>query len=65
MKSIIRVTLEDGQFGYVSSTYPQIETTTDIRHALRMEFQETLAVALALGTMGIKHSMISKKTWDF
>lgn len=62
MKTIIKVTLENGQIGYVSSTQPQIETTTDISNALQMEFKETWAVALALGTMGIPHSMISKKT---
>lgn len=64
MKSIIRVTLEDGQTGYVSSTYPQIETSTDIKQAKKMEFGETLSVALTLGTLGIPHSMITKSFSD-
>lgn len=64
MKTIIRVTLEDGQTGYVSSTNPQIETTTDIHQAKKMDFQETWATALALGTMGIHHSLITKSKWE-
>lgn len=59
MKTIIKVTLGDGQTEYISSTHPQIETTSDINSAKLMEFSETIAVALALGTMGIPHSMIT------
>lgn len=63
METIIRVTKKDGSFGYVHRTFPTIEIVDDEEQALRMDFQTTMSVALALGTLKIPHSMITKKSW--
>lgn len=63
MKSIIKVTKDDGSIGYVHSIKDTIEICDNAEDALRMDFQTTLSVALALGTLQIRHSMITNPTW--
>lgn len=60
MTTIIKVTTRDNKTGYVSRTQPTIETTEREEQALRMDIQTTLAVAMTLGHLGIRHSMITK-----
>lgn len=60
MTTIIKVTTRDNKTGYVSKTQPTIETTEREEQALRMDIHTTLVVAMTLGTMGIRHSMITK-----
>lgn len=60
MTTIIKVTKSDNTTGYVSSTYPKIETTEREEQALRMDIRTTIAVAMTLGNLGIRHSMITK-----
>lgn len=60
MTTIIKVTKSDNTTGYVSSTYPNIETTEREEQALRMDIRTTIAVAMTLGNLGIRHSMITK-----
>lgn len=63
MKSIIKVTKDDGSIGYVHSIQDTIEICDNAEDALRMDFQTTLSVALALGTLKIRHSMITNPQW--
>lgn len=63
MKTIIRVTMPDGSFGYVQHTTPTISYTPDKLSALRMDFQQAMSIALALGTLGIPHSMETRSEW--
>lgn len=63
MKTIIRVTQPDGTFGYVQYTSPTITYTPDKLSALRMDFQQAMSIALALGTLGIPHSMETRSEW--
>ena len=59
IKTIIKVTKEDGSFGYVKSINDTIEISSSVTDALQMDFQTTLSVSLALATLKIPHSMIS------
>lgn len=63
MKTIIRVTQPDGTFGYVHHTSPTITYTPDKLSALRMDFNQAIRIALALGTLGIPHSMETRSEW--
>ena len=63
MKTIIRVTMPDGTFGYVLSTQPSITYTPDKLQALRMDFNQAMGIAIALGTLGIPHSMETRREW--
>lgn len=63
MKTIIRVTQPDGTFGYVQHTSPTITYTPDKLSALRMDFNQAMRIALALGTLGIPHSMETRSEW--
>lgn len=60
LKTIIRVTKDDGSYGWVHSIQDTIEITDNEQEALKMDFQTTLSVALALGTLKVPHAMISK-----
>lgn len=61
IKTIIKVTQEDGSFGYVKSITDTIEITNNVTEALQMDFQMVLPVSMALAKLNIPHSMISKR----
>lgn len=63
MRTIIRVTMPDGSFGYVQSTTPTISYTDNKQYALRMDNFQAMRIALALGTLGIPHSMETRREW--
>ena len=63
MKTIIRVTMPDGSFGYVQHTSPTISYTDNKQLALRMDNFQAMRIALALGTLGIPHSMETRSEW--
>lgn len=63
MKTIIRVTMPDGSFAYVQHTQPTISYTDNKLLALRMEINQAMRIALALGTLGIPHSMETRSEW--
>lgn len=63
MKTIIRVTMPDGSFGYVQRTQPTISYTDNKQSALRMENNQAIRIALALATLGIPHSMETRSEW--
>ena len=63
MKTIIRVTMPDGSFGYVQHTHPTISYTNNKLLALRMDNFQAMSIALALGTLGIPHSMETRSEW--
>lgn len=63
MKTIIRINKDDGTKTYVQHTYPTIELTDSVDDALRMDFQTAVSVSLALNTLKIGHSMITKPNW--
>ena len=60
MKTIIKVTKDDGTFGYVSSTTPRLAITDDISQAMGMDIHTTLKVACILSMGNIPHSFITK-----
>lgn len=63
MKTIIRVTMPDGSYGYVQHTTPTISYTDNKQSALRMENNQAIRIALALATLGIPHSMETRSEW--
>lgn len=63
MRTIIRVTMPDGSFGYVHRTFPTISYTDNKLLALRMDNFQAMRIALALGTLGIPHSMETRSEW--
>lgn len=63
MKTIIRVTQPDGSFAYVQSTQPTITYTDNKQDALQLDTIQAMRIALALGTLGIPHSMETRSEW--
>lgn len=55
--------MPDGSYGYVQHTSPTISYTHDKLSALRMDLQQAMGIALALGTLGIPHSMETRSEW--
>ena len=64
MRSIIKRELSDGSFEYLQRYFPRLEFIRDERLALRMDFDKALRISLAMGTMGIRHSIVTKKDWE-
>lgn len=64
MRSIIKRELADGSFEYLHRDFPRLEFIRDERLALRMDFDKALRISLAMGTMGIRHSIVTKKEWE-
>lgn len=64
MKSIIKLEMEGGSFEYLHREYPSLVFTKDEGSALRMDFAKALRISLAMGTMGIRHSIVSKREWQ-
>lgn len=64
MKSIIKLEKEDGSFEYLHQDYPILAFIKDEGSALRMDFAKALRISLAMGTMGIRHSIVSKREWQ-
>lgn len=55
--------MPDGSFGYVQHTSPTISYTDNKQLALRMDNFQAMRIALALGTLGIPHSMETRSEW--
>lgn len=63
MKSIIKLEMEDGSFEYLHLDYPNLAFIKDEDQALRMDFAKALRISLTMGTMGIRHSIVTKREW--
>lgn len=61
MKSIIKLEMEDGSFEYLYQDLPDLVFIKDECQALRMDFAKALRISLAMGTMGMRHSIITKR----
>ena len=55
--------MEDGSFEYLHQDYPNLAFIKDECQALRMDFAKALRISLTMGTMGMRHSIITKKEW--
>lgn len=64
MKSIIKLEMEDGSFEYLHQDFPNLAFIKDECQALRMDFAKALRISLAMGTMGIRHSIVTKREWQ-
>lgn len=63
MKSIIKLENENGSFEYLYHDFPELVFIKDEGQALRMDFAKALRISLAMGTMGIRHSIVTKREW--
>lgn len=63
MKSIIKLEMEDGSFEYLHQDLPDLVFIKDECQALRMDFAKALRISLVMGTMGMRHSIITKREW--
>lgn len=63
MKSIIKLEKEDGSFEYLHQDFPILVFIEDEGSALRMDFDKALRISLAMGTMGMRHSIVTKREW--
>lgn len=64
MKSIIKLEMEDGSFEYLHQDFPTLAFIQDEGQALRMDFAKALRISLVMGTMGMRHSIITKREWQ-
>ena len=63
MKSIIKLEMEDGSFEYLHKDFPNLSFINDESKALLMDFAKALRISLTMGTMGMRHSIITKREW--
>lgn len=63
MKSIIKIEMKDGSFEYLHQDIPNFAFIKDEGMALRMDFAKALRISFDMGTMGIRHSIVTKKEW--
>lgn len=63
MKSIIKLENEDGSFEYLYQEFPILAFINDEGSALRMDFAKALRISFAMGTMGMRHSIVTKREW--
>lgn len=63
MKSIIKLEMEDGSLEYLHHDFPELSFIKDECHALRMDFAKALRISFIMGTMGMRHSIITKREW--
>lgn len=64
MKSIIKLEMEDGSFEYLHQDLPDFVFIKDECQALRMDFAKALRISFDMGTMGIRHSIVTKREWQ-
>lgn len=55
--------MKDGSFEYLHQDIPNFAFIKDEGMALRMDFAKALRISFDMGTMGIRHSIVTKKEW--
>ena len=62
--AIIKLEMEDGSFEYLHQDIPDFAFIKDESQALRMDFAKALRISLTMGTIGMRHSIITKREWQ-